>query len=744
MSRSVVHRTTGQHGGSSGSSAAGLFRGNHHASSDQVRGLHDFFEPRDLFGASHSHAAARESREVQDEPQDQIQAKTTSTSFTTYGPAPLLRATTGEKLELQEAGCELLRLLDDAAAANKSEDNEVQVVFAIGGSRVGKSSVGNAVLGFEKDRGFRVGHGFQHVTVGVDVAARVERIFEVEHKNRHDLYRQDHDHLLPSKTRTLIYCDCEGSFHPTGSPGNYAEYGLLELVAYCTGDWLLPITMGNLDERDLENLSFLANTARQFVKFSTNAKRPRLLVAVNAPRFPELEEDVAGVLAPLFGGVADEILTKSPRRLSRATIRGEFADPLEFCSLPRIEVPSEVEQGFQQKRSLIDRCEEVFREKYACLRQQLFVEKQEDHNKLGSRNPNNRTAANKSVPRGTKWRSGAEVALFLEQVVRDINDKSSGRIRPEGAADRVCKELHLEPLVERLLAEYVAELQQCAEQDGGPNALRQARVTQEKMVLFDKTVADFTATSGLKASVRSRLTRELRKAAEMVAASYVAAAREPCSPSGSTGKDTAALRTATKFGGSSSFATRRERAASEQAPFGATCGSWLPDASKSSSSYEDRGGRPPRGQDYTTEAGAGPGSKSSNASSGNYAGSSKASTRASPRRSKSTGNYAEAKAQKPLAEATARIVAEVERLETRVNKVTAVQEEELRNLVNEVQQVVARYQLLPKMNLAERVERLANRLGSLMWCDVDSLSFVGMFASHGRRDQKHQMVLYRL
>ena len=125
----------------------------------------------------------------------------TSSSSAFRGPAALIRvgAASGS-LEMQPPGRELLQSLPNFPTT---------IVFAVGGSRAGKSSVGNELLG--RRINFPVGHGFQHVTDGVDVGAFVDE----------------------QGQRILLYCDCEGSFHPTGSRSNAHGFGPMGLLASC-------------------------------------------------------------------------------------------------------------------------------------------------------------------------------------------------------------------------------------------------------------------------------------------------------------------------------------------------------------------------------------------------------------------------------------------------------------------------------------------------------------------------------
>ena len=143
------------------------------------------------------------------------------------------------------------------------------IVFAVGSSRAGKSTIGNELLGgvtgsenhhhhnhqsengsgnLVKETpafaGFNIGHSFNPVTDGVDVAALVDS----------------------EKQRILLYCDCEGSFHPTGGKScNAFDLGAIGLLAYCCADWLMHVSLGNIDERDVENLAYLASAAKKHV-----------------------------------------------------------------------------------------------------------------------------------------------------------------------------------------------------------------------------------------------------------------------------------------------------------------------------------------------------------------------------------------------------------------------------------------------------------------------------------------------
>ena len=89
----------------------------------------------------------------------------------------------------------------------------------------------------------------------------------------------------------------QGSFHPDGSAQNAVDFGPLGLLAYCCADVLLHVSLGNLDERDIESLAFLATAAKRHV---VSTKKIDLMVLINAPRFADLANDPEGVLRRRF------------------------------------------------------------------------------------------------------------------------------------------------------------------------------------------------------------------------------------------------------------------------------------------------------------------------------------------------------------------------------------------------------------------------------------------------------------
>ena len=82
---------------------------------------------------------------------------------------------------------------------------------------------------------FRSGTSFDPVTTGVDVAARP----------------------LPGGG-SLIVGDCEGAFHACGSAQSARGFGALGMIAYHLSSALLHVSMGSIDERDIEALGHLA------------------------------------------------------------------------------------------------------------------------------------------------------------------------------------------------------------------------------------------------------------------------------------------------------------------------------------------------------------------------------------------------------------------------------------------------------------------------------------------------------
>ncbi|CAE7350632.1 unnamed protein product [Symbiodinium natans] len=208
-----------------------------------------------------------------------------------------------EGLELQEEGLTVLRRVG----------SPLHVAFAIGGSRCGKSTACNALLlgPDASDRScFETGSAFDPVTVGVDVAAR----------------------RLPGGG-ALVLADCEGAFHLCGSTLNARGFGDVGFLAYHLSSTVIHVTMGSIDERDLEALGHLATDAGELRCSAPECLRPdavppELLLLVNGARF-ELGDAVARrLLQPPAG---------SGRQCARSAISRVFGAEPALEALPGCE-----------------------------------------------------------------------------------------------------------------------------------------------------------------------------------------------------------------------------------------------------------------------------------------------------------------------------------------------------------------------------------------------------------------------
>ncbi|CAD7958834.1 unnamed protein product [Amoebophrya sp. A25] len=458
------------------------------------------------------------------------------------------------RLELQPEG---RKLLQDLAVlpANTS------LVFALGGSRVGKSTVGNRLLRLQdvevvsspeqgaagvvstpEDRrapaykddarpdagandpragannGFYVGHGFRHVTQGVDLAAR----------------------FFPQEQKMLLYFDCEGSYHPAGSTaGNATNLGLVGLVAYCVADWIMSVTMGSFDERDIESLALLTNLAKAHVwqppargatsRSNQEELRPGLLLLVNSPRFHELEAEPEKVLGSILRGAnnafsdvagshstakgQDDLVLNTPRRHARESLSQEFAD-VRIMGLPNNQAKKETSSA-----------NHVEPDKLSELRRWLlFVDESESS-----------TSKSSTRSGGRHWSSGFEILRYIELVVEALNagwsksaspsstldgvsTPSPARLfRPASAVDTVARELHLEPLADKLSEEFVAGARSAKTRTANSalplGGVLLARLTQRAMADYDAAATSIKASSAAKATVRSNLSRTLKRLA---------------------------------------------------------------------------------------------------------------------------------------------------------------------------------------------------------------------------------------
>jgi len=354
------------------------------------------------------------------------------TMGSTGGPVPLVR-NTGDRLELQEAGIELL---------NSLPQKKIVTVFAVGGSRAGKSTLGNSLL--EGKVYFPTSDGFSPVTEGIDVAT-----------------------LVVDKHTVLVYCDCEGSFHINGSHTNPHSFGPMAALAYICTDYLAHVSMGNVDERDMQSLAFLASSVHR-----EDDQKPKLLIIINDPRFHDLASDPRSVLLESWQGTNFD--KDDPRALTREALQ-TFDGP-DFICLSNL-------QGEARK----------YRNEVSEL-QKLLLSRM----------------ANVVRPGRS---SGPELVAFLEYAVSELN--RAGSVRPEAAVDSVCRQVHLEPLMERIEHEFMKKLKR---EDGGPHALKQARYVHEALSEYDSKISTIAASASLKSGSRLALGKRLRRMQEVVKA----------------------------------------------------------------------------------------------------------------------------------------------------------------------------------------------------------------------------------
>lgn len=311
------------------------------------------------------------------------------------GPEPLLRHGAEGQLQLCPEGVALLRRVGAP----------VYVTFAIGGSRCGKSTTSNAlVFGKDGGPGFATGSSFEPVTSGVDVAARP----------------------LP-EGGTLVVADCEGAFHPCGSNQSARGFGALGLLAYALCSTLLHVSMGGVDERDVEVLGHLAAGAMGELCLTEDSKGqpdmlkpagqiPSLILLVNGARF-ELGERVARKLLRSHGSREEGHERDSARRaIARA-----------FRSNPVLEgLPSCDSGSYWDKVELLKR---HILESSPALQ-----------------------------PSGLQA-SGSDLADLAERLVGKLNNEEPERStlrEPSSATEVLLKQVHLEPLIEEISRRFAA------------------------------------------------------------------------------------------------------------------------------------------------------------------------------------------------------------------------------------------------------------------------------------------------
>ena len=112
-----------------------------------------------------------------------------SSSEVVLPPSPLVRVHHGGS---SSSGS--VELVSETVAQLASLEGPFVMVFALGGSRNGKSTLGNHLLKMDKRESakkFQVGHTFEPVTAGIDIS--VAKL---------------------ASGKYIVYGDCEGSYHP--------------------------------------------------------------------------------------------------------------------------------------------------------------------------------------------------------------------------------------------------------------------------------------------------------------------------------------------------------------------------------------------------------------------------------------------------------------------------------------------------------------------------------------------------
>lgn len=332
-------------------------------------------------------------------------------------------------LQLQEAGLELLR----GVAA------PVHVVFAIGGSRCGKSTACNA-LAFGAETGgrpaaFETGDTFEPVTNGVDVAVR----------------------MLPSG-EALVVADCEGAFHVCASSQSARGFGPLGILAYHLASTILHVSMGSIDERDIEALGFMV-TAATLTAGSEPAEGVATAEIIRAAGVsPGLVLLVSGARYDLGDSVARRLLRppKSPgpddgRASARAAISRGFRAQPGLEALPSCDSAA-------------------YWPKVDALRSRLL------------------SGSPVMCQDGTQA-SGADVAARLRHLVQALSGiRAPQALEPEPAAEALCRSRHLEPLVEEISRNFAAAEAFAGEEPEG--------AVEKAVAEFDHRVARLNSLEG--------------------------------------------------------------------------------------------------------------------------------------------------------------------------------------------------------------------------------------------------------
>jgi len=334
---------------------------------------------------------------------------------TVVGPCPLVRHDEGGRLRLIPEGVALLRELGTGP---------LHCCFCIGGSRCGKSTAGNALVlgssfeaGGSSASGFETGSTFEPVTAGVDVAA----------------------HLLPGGG-ALVVGDCEGAFHLGGSQHSSRGFGALGLLAYHASTVVLHVSMGGVDERDIEALGFLAacggdsrlvegqeaptSPKADALAAKVPAAAPALVLLVNGSRFDLGDAVARRLLRPTSVDGAD-----SDRVCSRAAIARHFYGTPALEALPTCE-------------------HNAYWPRVDALRERI----------LGASEA--ALSACSQEPCGMPVASGSDLAERLVDLVAALNGDSPGsdgtlaQLQPAPATEQLYRARLMEPLVEDIVRRF--------------------------------------------------------------------------------------------------------------------------------------------------------------------------------------------------------------------------------------------------------------------------------------------------
>jgi hypothetical protein len=320
------------------------------------------------------------------------------------GPAPLVRTDNKNQLRLQQEGLDVLR----------QARSPVRIVFAIGGSRCGKSTASNA-LAFGPDTeapGFQTGDSFDPVTEGVDVAAR----------------------QLPNGG-TLIVADCEGAFHACGSAHSARGFGTLGLFAYRMSTALLHVSMGSIDERDIEAIGFLAAHGCSPVEASGEAKEPEAEDS-EAPALPDMPPGSAPTLCLLVNGARFELTDAVARRL--LAVSEDLG-----AEAGRNSARMAIAHGFRNAPVLeaLPACgNAAYWPRVATLRRRIL------------------DTSPVKAPSGLAA-SGADIVHLVSDLVSGLNGEAPSAVlarEPQAATEAFYRSMHLDPLVEELSRRFAA------------------------------------------------------------------------------------------------------------------------------------------------------------------------------------------------------------------------------------------------------------------------------------------------